>query len=530
MRKPVTKFPAKESIATQALKLVKSGMKVSMDAVARMRMRPVQPAKALPKTNIFTPYVPMKGVLPATNIAMDSDSLAMDSGFDCNVPFAAWGMDDAYTEGYVFPGFQVLAQWAQVSEFRKPSEIYAREMTREWIKFVSTDEEDTTKALAQLEEEFKRLNVQAHVRHAIELDGLMGRGQIFLDMGDKDPSELLTDLAEDPSKVSIGSLKALRVIEPMWTYPSRYNANDPLDENYYNPECWFVMGKEIHRSRLLTIVTRKLPDVLKPAYSFAGLSLSQMMKPYVDNWIRTRQSVSDLVHSFTVWTLSTDMSQILANGGAEDFFNRLQIFNLGRDNHGINAINKDTEGFSNVSASLSGLDHLQAQAQEQMCAPTGIPLVYLTGITPSGLNASSEGEIRVFQDTVSANQELYTPVITKIMNIAQLSLWGKINPKIRFIWQPLYSMSEGELATARKTEADTDIAYIEAGVITPEEVRTRIAKAENTPYQGLDADDVPEPPMDPSQDPEMMGGQQPSEQGEESEWQGGEEETQRAMI
>jgi hypothetical protein len=48
------------------------------------------------------------------------------------------------------------------------------------------------------------------------------------------------------------------------------------------------MSREVHRSRLLTFIGRELPDILKPAYAFGGLSMSQMLKPYVDNRLRSR--------------------------------------------------------------------------------------------------------------------------------------------------------------------------------------------------------------------------------------------------
>ena len=40
-----------------------------------------------------------------------------------------------------------------------------------------------------------------------------------------------------------------------------------------------------------------------------------------------------------------------------------------------------------------------------MCSVSGQPLVKFTGITPNGLNASSDGEIRVFYDDIHAEQE-----------------------------------------------------------------------------------------------------------------------------
>ncbi len=487
----------------------KKPFKVTTDAVLAMRARPAtkKDSKAI---ELFKPYEPMKGVLPS---GVTGAGMAMDAGYDYNsvdALAALSNINDVFEQGYAFPGFTVLANWMQISEFRKPAEIYAREMTRKWIKVQATGDEDKSEKIKGIEDEFDRLNVKAKFREAIEQDGAYGRSQIFIDTGvgnssdQSDRNELKTELVESSSKVGRNSIKRLVVIEPIWSYPNQYNANDPTDPTFYKPTSWFVMGKEIHSSRFLTIITRDVPDILKPAYAFAGLSLSQMIKPYVDNWLRARQSVSDLLHAFTVWTLKTDMSNILTAGGADSFFNRLSIFNLGRDNHGVNAVDMNTEEFSNVSAPLGSLDKLQAQAQEQMSAPSGIPLVYLTGITPSGLNATSEDEIKVFKDTCAANQEIYTPHVLKLLRLVQLSLFGEIDPAITFRWEPLYTLNEVETAALHKTQADTDALYVDLGALSPEEVRKRIAGEEDTPYAGLDLNAEIVPPADnPDEDVEM---------------------------
>jgi hypothetical protein len=61
-----------------------------------------------------------------------------------------------------------------------------------------------------------------------------------------------------------------------------------------------VAGKDVHKTRLLKFVGREAPHLLKPAYAFGGLSVTQMSRPYVDNWIRTRQSVADIIHAYSV--------------------------------------------------------------------------------------------------------------------------------------------------------------------------------------------------------------------------------------
>jgi len=482
-----------QAVTPAAASIPHPAFRVTDEAVSTMRVNPKRKksVEEIVRDNL-RPYKPMKGVLPAGR------RITMDGAFDGAIPLALGeNLNAAFQEGYAFPGFTVLANWAQITEFRKPAEIYAREMTRKWIKIQATGEEDKADKIKVIEAELKRLNTQAKFRQAIEQDGLFGRSQIFIDFGDdfnKDSGELKTELVEKTEKIGKRQIERLTVIEPIWSYPNLYNADNPLDPTFYKPTSWFVMGKEIHSSRLLTIITRDIPDILKPAYAFSGLSLLQMMKPYVDNWLRTRQSVSDLIHSFTVWVLKTDMSTILQGGSAQNLFNRLMVFNQTRDNHGAMAIDKSAEEFENVSTNLGSLDKLQAQSQEQMCAPTGIPLVYLTGITPAGLNASSQDEIEVFQDTCMANQELYTPPLSKVINLIQLSKFGEIDPEIGFKWEPLKMIDREQEARIKKAQAEEDQIRIDSGILSAEEVRTRIAGEEDSPYSGIDVDDVPAPP------------------------------------
>jgi uncharacterized protein len=440
----------------------------------------------LPRVQAFT--------LPraAPGVIAQGAKLACDSACDANF---RWALGGLFAEGLGFLGYPYLAELTQRPEYRRPAEILAKEMTRKWIRLLGTGDDDKSEKIARIEAEMNRLGVQAAFRKVAEHDGFFGRAQLFLDMGDDRPEELITPLAESRTKIGIGSLKGLRIIEPIWTYPGVYNSNDPLRADFYQPQTWFVMNRQVHASRLLTFVSRPLPDMLKPAYAFGGLSLSQIAKPYVDNWLRTRQSVSDLLHSFSTMVLKTNLAAVLNAEGAEQMLRRAVLFNQARDNRHLMMIDRDTEDFANVSAPLGSLDRLQAQSQEHMAAVTGIPLIVLLGITPSGLNATSEGELRTFYAWIEAQQEaLFTAPLSRLLNVIQLSLFGEIDPDIGFSYVPLWTLSEEQLANMRKVEADTDIELINAGVISPDEARVRLAAQEDGPYASLDLNEDPHGP------------------------------------
>jgi uncharacterized protein len=438
-----------------------------------------------PKTSLKLPR-PYPGVLPA-----GAPTLAQDGQISAVYNF---GEQAGGWEGYGFMGYAMLAELAQIPEFRKPSEILANEMTRKWVKLISTSDSDKTEKLKDLEDEFERLGVQEAFRQAFEGDNFFGRMQIFPVIKGFEGDLLKTPL-DIKANVERDSLVALRVIEPIWTYPNDYNSVDPTAANFYKPQSWFVLSQQIHASRMLTVVSRPVPDILKPAYLFGGVSLTQLLHPYVENWRRTRQSVSNITHNFSTPVLKTDLGKLTEPGGAQLLFNRIDVFNNARDNQGAMVVDNEKEDFVNVSAPLSGLDKLQAQAQEQMAAIAGIPLVKLFGITPSGLNASSDGEIRSLYDTIESTQErIGTPHLRRLLDLIQMSKFGMIDSDIGFVWEPLWSLDEKGLAEVRKINAETDCAYADHGILDPLEIRLTVAAEENSRYASINVDELPVAP------------------------------------
>ena len=386
-----------------------------------------------------------------------------------------------------FPGFAYLSQLATRAEYRAFAATMSTELTREWLEFTSKQDDDSDSAdkIKAIEEEFKRLNIRGVIQKAAENDCYFGRAQIFLEIAGADRT---TPLILDPRTIAKGSLELVVPVEAIWTTPAGYNALDPAAPDFYKPSSWFMLGQQVHASRLMTVVTRPLPDILKPAFNFAGMSLSQLAEPYVDNWLRTRQSVADLINNFSITALATSMDQVLqGDDDGADVFARAELFTRTRSNKGLMLLDKEREEIVQVNTPLSGLHELQAQSQEHMCSVSRMPAIVLTGISPSGLNASSDGEVRIFYDWVAAQQEAYwREPLEVILKAVQLSLFGEIDPDIGVAFVPLFQMTPKEESEIRAADGVTDCAYVAAGIIDPSEVRDRLAKDPNSGYMGLD--------------------------------------------
>jgi phage-related protein (TIGR01555 family) len=439
-----------------------------------------------PKFPIKSPEL-FPGVVPKS---FGKPVVAMDSDFS-NAYYEYARMTYGATSSEGFPGYPYLARLANRPEYRAFGVAISRELTREWIKFSSnaTDSADAKQRISVLEQEFERMDVRSLIRKASEQDTFYGRGQIAININD-DAKEI--PLILSPLTVPKGSKLNFVNVEPIWTTPVKYNAIDPTDKAFFKPTEWFMMGERIHSSRLPTIITREVPDILKPAFNFGGISLSQLAEPYVENWIRTRKSVSDLIHIMSLTNLGTDMAQILqggdeALGGVADLINRIKLFIATRNNQGVMLTDMEKEKIEQFNITLAGLNELQAQAQEGMCAVSGLPSVVLLGVAPSGFGNVAEGEMQSHYNNISAMQEAYyhSP-LDIIQKLIQLVKFGNIDPSISVDFNPLYQMTQKEEAEIEKTRQEVASGYIQDGVIEAQEERVRLARDPEGIYTGLD--------------------------------------------
>lgn len=469
------------------------------------------------RSDLALPLLP-GGKRPGAEMAMD------DGGA---FPFQSYlGMGGQGAFNLFFPGYPYLAELQQRSEYRQPAETTAKEMVRKWIQFKSNSGgKDASKKISKLEERFEELDIQGLFKKALEHDAFFGLAHIFIDIKGQDGEDRANPLLIDKKTIAKGSLKGFRTIEPMWVTPIQWNATDPTAEDFYKPTAWFALNQRVHHTRLIQLVSRPLPDLLKPAYNFGGISLSQLIRPYVDRWLRTVDGVNRLINNFSIVYLQTDMSAMMQgeDGGGwttEDqasLIARLRMFTRERDNQGIFVTDKNNEMLSALSVPLGGLEALQAQSQEHMAAPTHLPLVVLTGITPAGLNASSESELEVFHDWIHSNQELVVrrPLLD-VLKIVQLDLFGEIDDSIGFEFVPLKQLDGEAASRVYKTKSEAGTAYIDAGVISAEEERQRLARDPDSGYINLDPDKLPEPPQEgPEGEGGPGGGEEP--EGEEDE-------------
>jgi phage-related protein (TIGR01555 family) len=210
-------------------------------------------------------------------------------------------------------------------------------------------------------------------------------------------------------------------------------------------------------------------------------------------------------------------------GGKESLQRRIELMDMTRSVYRSQYFDT-TEDFVRENANFTGVPEILYIVFMLLSADTGYPITRLFGVSPGGMNATGDSDMRNYYDAVRSEQaNVLRPVILRLVRI--ISRWQGIEESyIEF--PPLETMNEKEQAeldnlkaAKESSEAATYKAYIDAGILEPHEARW--LKVGNT------LDDIPEPeetelpPVEmPVEPPEDKPEDKPEEGGEEPEGAG----------
>jgi phage-related protein (TIGR01555 family) len=445
--------------------------------------------------DIRTAFAPAKtlGGKKAGEIRLAMD-MALDSGgyYDLLTDYVR-AIDIDGGRNIAFMGYAALSLLEQNPIIRIIIETLSREATRKWAELKGGKRED--ERVEKINEALEKYRVRDIFRECAETTGFQGGCMLYIDTGDAVDEELETPLILKPQTIGKGKLKGFRKIEPLTVYPAPYNASDPLKADYFEPTHYYVFGRKVHRSRLLKFTSNDLNIMLKPAYNFFGIPLSQLVLRYVQNFENSRDNAAKIVDNFSLWGLKTNMDQMLQGETADDVTKRLQtMLDVGL-NFGIALVDKDAEEFFQITMPISGLEGLVAQQLELVALISSIPVTKLFGTPPKGFNATGDSDIQNFYDRVKNWQErLFYKNFEKVRKVIELSEFGETLDDIITEWLPLKEPTPKETAEIQLIKAQRDTQLSQAGALSAEDIRTRLSQDMTSDYPNIDPEDLPNPP------------------------------------
>lgn len=415
-----------------------------------------------------------------------------------------------------FIGYQTCAMISQHWLVDKACTMPARDAVRHGFDIGAYSdgkeplEDDQTNAITEaIKRADKSYRLYHNMREFVRMGRVFGIRVAFFKM--RNPP---TGYYENPFNidgVKPGDYEGIVQVDPYWCIPllSTEAASDPTSIHFYEPEWWIIRGQKFHRSHLCIFRNGEVPDVLKPMYSYGGVSVPQRIMERVYAAERTANEGPQLAMTKRLTVQNTDLSAAYAD--QEKFLEHMAQWSYYRDNYGVKFA--DTEDTVNqFDTSLADLDAVIMTQYQIVAAVAGVPATKLLETTPKGFNSSGEYEADSYHEeleTIQANDltdfvNRHHSIVMRSMVEPELGLApGAV--RIEIDWLPVDSPTAKEYAEINKINADTDAVLAGIGAIDAVEVRTRLRGDNNSGYADLakieDQTDLLEPEPEPDEAP-----------------------------
>lgn len=377
------------------------------------------------------------------------------------------------------------------------------DMFREGYKVSTGDPEVDKMTHSWLEE----MDVNSKLQWNYILARLYGSSCVYMGINADDPGKPL-----DLNKID--SIDFFVVLERWQLNIDRVDGNIN-SKNYGKPERYLLQPTfsttnaktaYIHHTRMIRFDGVELPPNLLTQNSYWGGSVLDRLYQAVADFQTAFGSSAIIMQEFSHAVMKMkDLTDLIASGKEDLVKKRLQLVRTLTSV--LNAVVvEEGEEYEFRSVQVAGLKDLLEKFEDRVVSASGMPHTVLLGDSAGGLGATGESEWRTWYADVKAKQvALLKPALERLLKVYYSTKSGPtkgVVPEFKIEFCPLYQPTQKEIQDARKTQSDIDGAYLDRGVLTPEEVSASRFGTGQYSFETVLDDDARKDPVEEAPDPE----------------------------
>lgn len=374
-----------------------------------------------------------------------------------------------------FFAYEALGNWQQLDAAystnwlaRQIVEIPAEDMCREWRQFKCKEADDI-----RIEED--RLMIQVLVQEAVTWSRLYGGGGILMLTG-QDLSKPL-----DIKRVRKGSLERCIVFDRHDMSPLTLNTWDILAPNYMKPEFYTITGgsQQIHWSHFARFNGKLLPRrQMLQTHGWGDSELRVCLDDIMD-MVASKDGIAELMQEANVDVIKRQgLSDELASDQDDAIVSRYALFSKMKSVVQMALLDGDEE-YDRKTLDLGGVAPVIETFMTWISGAADIPVTRLFGTSAKGMNATGEGDMRNYNNSIRSKQVTQIdPGLRTLDEVLVRSALGYWPDDFNYVWNPLAQPNALEIAQAAKARADKDLAYLAEGVIKVSQIQHNLESGE----------------------------------------------------
>lgn len=328
---------------------------------------------------------------------------------------------------------------------RKIVDIPAQDMCRAGRDWDAEDDE-----IAKIEAEEKRLGLWAKVYEALTL-GRLGGGAILIGLGDG-PSQPL------PRAIRPQQIQYLTVLS-RWQLTIGDMEMDPALPTFGQPKYFGLSGSaravHIHPSRVVCFKGLPIPAIRVATWEdrFWGMSVVEAVDEAVQHATTACAGFASLIDEAKSDVFRFDkMAETLGlPNGEATIVKRVELTNTGKSVHRAVILDKEDE-WEQRQLTLAGVRDVIVTYDARVAGAADIPATRLFGKAPDGMNATGEGDLANYFQSIGAKQDMQLRPALQQIDAVLLPSAG-VKPDLTWTFSTLMVLTEQQAAEIELKEA-----------------------------------------------------------------------------
>ncbi len=319
----------------------------------------------------------------------------------------------------------------------------------------------------------RRLGVWRHLRSAIKWSRLFGGGLAIMLI---DGQKMETPLRQDTIKK--GQFKGFLVLDRWLVQPTIQDLITDLGPELGMPKYYEIIGDaaalpnmKVHHSRVVRFDGIELNYYGRLMENGWGISEVERMHDRLVAFDSATMGMAQLVFKAHLRAIGVKgLREALTAGGAQEqaIIKMFQYIRLLQSNEGLTLLDAEDE-FNTYQYTFTGLSDVVMQLGQQVAGSSHIPLTRLFGMSPSGLNATGESDLRNYYDEINSRQEadLRPQLDEKVYPVLCRSVLEEPIPEdFDFVFPSLWQMQDKEKVEIAKNVTDGVNQTYNSGLIS----------------------------------------------------------------
>ena len=357
---------------------------------------------------------------------------------------------------------------------RQIVEIPAEDACREWRTIKTADAE-----AIRVEED--RLMVPMQVQEAFTWARLYGGAGILMLTG----QDLTKPL--DVNRIRKGGLQRIIPFDRFDMQAMTLNTWNVLAANYLLPEFYTLSnanGQQIHWSHFARFQGSRLPR--RQMAMTQGWGDSELRKCLSDiaDVVASKNGIAELMQEANIDVIKREgLNDDLASDQDDAITERYALFGQMKSLVHLALLDGD-ESLERMTLNMGGVADVLKVFMTWISGAADIPVTRLFGQSAQGLNATGEGDLKNYYDSVRSKQLVHLdPGLRTLDEVLVRSALGYFPDDYNYVWNPLAQSDPLQAAQAAQAIAQRDITYLQNGVITQAQIARNLEANETYQFE-----------------------------------------------